>query len=129
MYRNILKISVILLFISLLFSFGCKKKIIYDIRGEWDFEIMYNGKVINKTYNFTGSIESGNIYNYNNIHNLGTYRVNGNSVNFTVSYYGYDDGFNVETFSGFFNDIYSMSGDFTLHIKGDRSFSGTWTAE
>jgi len=127
MYKNILKLSVILLFVSLLFSFGCKKKI-YDIRGEWDFEIiMYDGNVISTTYGFSGSIESGNVY-YNN-ENLGTYTVNGDIVNFTVSYYDEEDDYNVETFSGFFDNENSMSGDFTLHIEGYGSFSGTWTAE
>ncbi len=127
MYKNILKISVVLLFVSLLFSFGCKGTV-YDITGQWDFDIiMDDGNVMADTYSFAGSIESGDVF-YNN-QRLGTYTVMDRNVNITLTYYDEDDDYTVETFSGYFDDKYSMSGNYTLYIEGYGTFPGRWEAQ
>ncbi len=127
MNKTILKISLVLIFVSLLFSVGCKKNVIYDIAGQWDFEIMMDdGTVFVETYSFAGSIESGDVY-YGD-QKLGTYTVFDRGVNITISYYDEDDDYNVEIFSGYFDDEYSMSGNYTLYIEDAGPFSGTWNA-
>lgn len=128
MNKKILKISLALLFISLLFSVGCKKNVIYDITGLWDFDIMMDdGTVFVDTYSFAGSIESGDVF-YGD-QQLGTYTVFDRGVNITIAYYDEDDDYTVETFSGYFDDGYSMSGNYTLYIEGVGTFAGTWNAQ
>jgi len=127
MYKNLLKTSIVLLFISLLFSMGCRE-IVYDITGDWDFDIvMDDGNVVGDTYSFVGSIQAGDVY-YNG-QRLGTYNVMDRNVNFTITYYDEDDDYTVETFSGYFDDKYSMSGTYTLFIEGYGTFAGNWTAQ
>ena len=127
MHRKIFRIFVLILSFFLLFSLGCKRTV-YDITGSWDFDIlMDDGNAMADTYSFSGSIESGDVY-YNN-QRLGEYTVNDRSVNITIQYYDEEDDYTVETFSGYFDDKYSMSGSYTLYIEGSGTFPGIWTAQ
>jgi len=124
MFKTYTKMFIIAgLFIMI---FGCKGTV-YDITGTWEFEIVMNdGNVMADTYSFTGSIERGDVYYEGQ--RLGTYTVMDRDVNITLTYYDEDDDYTVETFSGYFEDKYSMSGTYTLFIDGYGTFAGTWTA-
>ncbi len=127
MYKKFLKTSIILLFVSLLFSMGCRE-VVYDITGEWDFDIAMNdGNTMSDTYSFVGSIQAGDVYYKGQ--RLGTYSVMDRDINFTITYYDEDNDYTVETFSGYFDDQYSMSGTYTLFIDGYGTFAGNWTAQ
>jgi hypothetical protein len=84
----------------------------YDIRGTWKFNVYTQTGTNNYTLTFNGSLTQGNVFV--NGKNRGDYKVNGDSLEFTL----YDDDFdNVGkdwkyTFTGTFTGENNMSGNY-----------------
>jgi len=112
MRKKLMILLVVTLFITMMFSTGCKKK--FDIQGTWTLSYTWsNSGTGTTTITFTGSKESGT---FSSQKYIGTYTVDGKNVTWTYTsgtkYTGTSTGDN--------NMIGTM-----ISYKGG---SGTWTA-
>jgi len=112
MKKKLMILLIATLFITMMFSTGCKKK--FDITGTWTINYNWTNWVsATGTITFTGNKTSGTFTN--NASNTGTYTVDGNNVNWV-----YPSG---TTYTGTSSDDNHMSGTMT-----GGSFHGSWTA-
>ncbi len=115
MKKKFMILLVVALFISIVFSTGCKKG--FDITGSWtltDYFVILDLKV-SSTITFTGDKDSGTfVEGTDNFSSNGTYTVSGDNVTWT-----YDGG---SVYSGTRTDDNTMSG------TSSGFFNTTWTA-
>ncbi len=111
MKKKLMILLVVTLFITMMFSSGCKKK--FDIQGTWK---VYTELFALPAYTitFTGSKTSG-IFSLNG-EKGGTYTVNGKNITWIYT--------NGTTYTGTSTDDNKMSGT----IKRNADKTGTWTA-
>jgi hypothetical protein len=129
MNKNVSKLLLLLITISLIVSIGCKKKNdgIDITNGTWAFALEtvdINTVVI---YDFRGDLQQGSVYYRQD--NRGTYTVSGDILNFTVNHYGNDNSLYLYTYSGIISDYYHISGSFYVTNPDGSTDSGTFTAE
>ncbi len=112
MRKKLTILLVVTLFITMMFSTGCKKK--FDIQGIWTVSYTWsNSGTGTTTITFTGSKTSGT---FSSQKYTGTYTVNDKSVTWR-----YTSG---TTYTGTSTDDNNMSGTMIGHKGG----TGTWTA-
>lgn len=128
MKHNVWKLIMIFMMIGLTAAMGCKKgEKKFDITdGSWGITLKTSSATSGWVYKFVGSQESGSIY-YDNI-NLGTYTVNGDTVNFTTNHGDEENNVYVYVYNGVVNDYYSMNGTFVIKPPSGGIVTGTWTA-
>jgi len=114
MRKKLMILLVVTLFITMMFSTGCKKK--FDIQGTWNLSFIWsNGTHGILALTFTGGKESGS-FSHKNI-TLGTYTVNDKSVTWKYSLVN-------TVYTGASTGDNNMSGTMVSFNGG----TGTWTA-
>jgi len=112
MRKKLMILLVVTLFITMMFSTGCKKA--FDITGTWTINYQWTGaKSGSIVFTFTGDKKSGDLLYVGK--KFGTYSVNGKNVTFM---------FIIVTYTGTSTDDNNMSGTF----RNTANQTGTWTA-
>jgi hypothetical protein len=108
---------------------GCKKSSAFDfnITGSWVINMTDNqGNQTTNTFIFSGNLQQGTV-TIQNINSTGSFTVDGDRVEFSVSY-GFAAPLYWENFTGTFRSDDSMSGDFNVTLDGNINRTGTWHA-
>jgi len=112
MKKKLMILLIATLFITMMFSTGCKKK--FDITGTWTINFTWaSGLSGTGTMTFTGDKTSGTFTN--NYGGKGTYTVDGNNAKWV-----YTSG---TTYTGTSSDDDHMSGTMVSYLGSN----GTWT--
>ncbi|UCH96866.1 MAG: hypothetical protein JSV88_08440 [Candidatus Aminicenantes bacterium] len=106
---------------------GCKADHRFDIRGTWVITLVYSdGNQTSNIYVFSGSKFDGTV-RIENINSTGSYTVDGNNIQFSVSY-GITTPFFSNNFSGAPVAGDYMRGSFNITINDAVTHTGTWDA-
>lgn len=98
----------------------------FDVRGEWEIDIIVNNQYNVRILIFSGGKESGNV-ELKNVLSSGTYSVSGNFIRFYVTY-GASSPHYQENYTGHFTTGNKMSGDYAVSYKDQIMSTGTWRA-
>lgn len=113
-----------LMVIVVILNTGCKSKSDYDITGSWVITIYIEDGEATNTYIFTGNKNEGTV-TIENIPSNGNYTVDGDTVQFSVSY-GIAAPLFSENFTGQFENEGLMQGNFNITLDGVITDTGTW---
>ncbi len=113
-----------LMVLVVILNISCKSKSNFDITGAWVITLHISDGQITNTYIFTGTKTEGTV-TLEGTPSTGSYTVNGESVQFSVSY-GIAAPLYSENFTGRFENEDSMQGNFNITSDGVITDTGTW---